>query len=101
MNEQERVIQEVVSQAGHWGVCRRLWGLETFNRMADLIGMAQGKSCQFRNGYFADGVGDKISYFDVFFRDVPDKGGYAVAAGLEPLQHCPSISASAERPLKT
>ena len=35
------------------------------------------------NGYFADGVGDKISYFDVFFRDVPDKGGYAVAAGLE------------------
>ena len=23
------------------------------------------------------------SYFDVFFRDVPDQGGYAVAAGLE------------------
>ena len=35
------------------------------------------------NGYFADGVGEKISYFDVFFRDIPDNGGYAVAAGLE------------------
>ncbi len=56
MNEQERVIQEMVSQAGHWGVCRQLWGLETFNRMAEMIGMAKGKSCQFRNGYFADGV---------------------------------------------
>ena len=35
------------------------------------------------NGYFADGMKDRICYFDVFFRDVPDQGGYAVAAGLE------------------
>ena len=35
------------------------------------------------NGYLAAGMGDKISYFDVFFRDVPDGGGFAVAAGLE------------------
>ena len=35
------------------------------------------------NGYLAAGLGDKISYFDVFFRDVPDGGGFAVAAGLE------------------
>lgn len=35
------------------------------------------------NGYYAEGVGDRISYFDIFFRDVPDNGGYAVAAGLE------------------
>ena len=35
------------------------------------------------NGYFADGMKDRICYFDMFFRDVPDQGGYAVAAGLE------------------
>ena len=34
-------------------------------------------------GYFASGMKDKISYFDVFFRKVPDGGGYAIAAGLE------------------
>ena len=35
------------------------------------------------NGYFKCGKGDEISYFDVFFRNVPDGGGYAIAAGLE------------------
>ena len=35
------------------------------------------------NGYFADGMKDRICYFDMFFRSVPDQGGYAVAAGLE------------------
>ena len=35
------------------------------------------------NGYFADGMKDRICYFDMFFRNVPDQGGYAVAAGLE------------------
>ncbi|MGM9645361.1 MAG: nicotinate phosphoribosyltransferase [Eubacteriales bacterium] len=34
-------------------------------------------------GYFASGMKNKISYFDVFFRKVPDGGGYAIAAGLE------------------
>ena len=28
---------------------------------------------------------DRITYFDVFFRRVPDKGGFAIAAGLEQL----------------
>ncbi|MBE6047919.1 MAG: nicotinate phosphoribosyltransferase [Clostridium sp.] len=35
------------------------------------------------NGYFLDGVGDKIAYFDMFFRKVPEGGGYAIMAGLE------------------
>ena len=35
------------------------------------------------NGYFQKGIGDRISYFDVFFRSVPDGGGYAIAAGLQ------------------
>ena len=35
------------------------------------------------NGYFLSGKQDEIAYFDVFFRDIPDGGGYAIAAGLE------------------
>lgn len=35
------------------------------------------------NGYFKDQKTDQIAVFDVFFRSVPDKGGYAVFAGLE------------------
>ena len=35
------------------------------------------------NGYFDCGMGDVISYFDVFYRTVPDEGGFAIAAGLE------------------
>jgi len=35
------------------------------------------------NGYFNAGGKDRITYFDVFFRNVPDNGGYAVCAGLE------------------
>ena len=35
------------------------------------------------NGYFKNGWKDKITYFDVFFRQIPDHGGFAIAAGLE------------------
>ena len=35
------------------------------------------------NGYFQSGMADQICYFDVFFRNVPDGGGFAIAAGLE------------------
>ena len=37
------------------------------------------------NGYFLKGFQDKITYFDIFFRRVPDGGGFAIAAGLEQL----------------
>ena len=35
------------------------------------------------NGYFVSSMQDRMTYFDVFFRDVPDGGGFAIAAGLE------------------
>ena len=35
------------------------------------------------NGYFRNGYKDRITYFDLFFRQVPDGGGFAIAAGLE------------------
>ena len=37
------------------------------------------------NGYFESGYPDRITYFDAFFLTVPDKGGFAIAAGLEQL----------------
>ena len=35
------------------------------------------------NGYFNSGYKDRMTYFDLFFRQVPDGGGFAIAAGLE------------------
>ncbi len=35
------------------------------------------------NGYFKAGYKDRITHFDLYFRSVPDRGGYAIAAGLE------------------
>ena len=37
------------------------------------------------NGYYQNGIADKISYFDMFFRTIPDNGGFAVMAGVEQL----------------
>ena len=37
------------------------------------------------NGYYRAGMSDSITYFDMFFRDIPDGGGFAIAAGLEQL----------------
>lgn len=37
------------------------------------------------NGYFRKGMKDDITYFDIFFRRVPDGGGFAIAAGLQQL----------------
>ena len=34
-------------------------------------------------GYFEKGYKDRITYFDVFYRQCPDGGGFAIAAGLE------------------
>ncbi len=35
------------------------------------------------NGYFVKNMNDKIAYFDVFFRKIPDNGGYVLVAGLD------------------
>lgn len=35
------------------------------------------------NGYFLTDIKDKTVYFDVFYRNNPDNGGYAIAAGLQ------------------
>lgn len=35
------------------------------------------------NAYYETNMGQKRTYFDLFFRTVPDGGGFAIAAGLE------------------
>lgn len=37
------------------------------------------------NGIFTSEMRDTVTYFDMFFRRVPDDGGYAIMAGLEQL----------------
>ena len=37
------------------------------------------------NGYLEMQGADDIAYFDMFFRKVPDGGGFAIMAGLEQL----------------
>ena len=39
------------------------------------------------NGYYENGQADRIAYFDLFFRRVPDNGGYAIMAGVDQLIH--------------
>ena len=50
---------------------------ENYTLLCDFYELTMG------NGYFRAGMGDVISYFDVFYRSVPDGGGYAICAGLE------------------
>lgn len=35
------------------------------------------------NGYLENGIGEKIVYYDMFYRTVPDNASYAIVAGLE------------------
>lgn len=37
------------------------------------------------NGYLENGMGNQIAYFDMFFRTIPDDGGFAIMAGVEQL----------------
>lgn len=34
------------------------------------------------NGYWEHGIAEQIAYYDLFFRKVPDQGGFAIMAGL-------------------
>ncbi len=50
---------------------------ENYSLLCDFYELTMG------NGYFEKGLRDKITYFDLFFRRVPDQGGFAIAAGLD------------------
>ena len=50
---------------------------ENLSMLCDFYELTMG------NGYFREGIGDQVAYFDLFFRRIPDDGGFAIAAGLE------------------
>ncbi len=50
---------------------------ENLSMLCDFYEMTMG------NGYWKNGFYKKNTYFDLFFRSVPDNGGFAIAAGLE------------------
>lgn len=51
--------------------------LNKLNLLTDFYELSMG------NGFLQTGHEDTIVYFDVYFRKIPDDGGYAVFAGLE------------------
>ena len=55
----------------------------TVNEKLNLTMLCDFYELTMANGYFEKGYRDKICYFDVFFRQCPDRGGFAIAAGLE------------------
>ena len=49
------------------------------------------------NGFLENGYGQKIAYFDMFYRKAPDNAAYAIAAGLEQvIQYLKNLSFSEE-----
>ena len=53
------------------------------NRKLNLTMLCDYYELTMGNGYFDHNMGDKITYFDVFYRQNPDMGGFAICAGLE------------------
>lgn len=53
------------------------------NRPENLTMLVDFYELTMANGYFVNGFRDKIAYFDMFFRRVPDNGGFAIMAGVE------------------
>ena len=66
-----------------WYNINYLEGWKTFmdNRKLSLV--TDFYEFTMSNGFFNKDMQNTITYFDVFFRQIPDKGGYAIVAGLE------------------
>lgn len=54
-----------------------------FNDGINLTMLTDFYEITMANGYFENGMADNVAYFDMFFRKVPDGGGFAITAGLE------------------
>ena len=56
--------------------------METYDKL-NMTMLCDFYELTMSNGYFRSGMKDRICYFDVFYRSIPDGGGFAIAAGLE------------------
>jgi len=50
--------------------------MQNFSMLADFYEFTMA------NGYYETGNADRIAFFDLLFRRVPDDGGYAIMAGV-------------------
>lgn len=57
----------------------------TFDIKRNLTMLTDFYELTMANGYFNNGLKDKVVYFDMFFRRIPDKAGFVIIAGLEQL----------------
>ncbi len=60
-------------------------GEYTYNVKRNLSMLTDFYELTMANGYFENGFKDQVAYFDMFFRKVPDNGGFAIMAGLQQL----------------
>ena len=60
-------------------------GEYTYNVKRNLSMLTDFYELTMANGYFENGFKDQVAYFDMFFRKVPDDGGFAIMAGLQQL----------------
>lgn len=51
-------------------------------KASDLALLTEGYELTMADGFMGAGMKDTVAYFDLFFRRVPDNGGFAIAAGL-------------------
>ena len=57
--------------------------MSSFNVKDNLSMLADFYEFTMTNGYFKNGFKDKTVVFDLFFRKVPDGGGFAIMAGVQ------------------
>lgn len=56
--------------------------MEDYIKASDLALLTEGYELTMADGFMGAGMKDTVAYFDLFFRCVPDNGGFAIAAGL-------------------
>lgn len=59
--------------------------MRTINNERNLSMLVDFYELTMAYGYFTNGLKDTTVVFDMFFRNVPDKGGFVICAGLEQL----------------
>lgn len=53
------------------------------NKERNLSLLADFYEFTMANGYLMKNMENKVAYFDLFFRNIPDNGGFAICCGLE------------------
>lgn len=59
--------------------------MDNFDTLRNLTMLTDFYEITMANGYFKHGYKDTIACFDMFYRTVPDGGGFVIMAGLEQL----------------